>query len=127
MSHHGGLTALRVSDGFLRFIDLAGDGPPVVWIHGWQCSSTGELLPAAVQQPLAGRRPLLVDLLGHGYSDKPHDFSYTLVEHARTIVELIDGLGIGRLALEPASGPRPGSSRHRILTQVSGGHVEVIS
>ena len=72
MSHHGGLSAFRLSDGvFLRFIDLAGDGPPVVWIHGWQCSSTGELLPAAVQPPLAGKRSLLVDLLEHGYPLAP--------------------------------------------------------
>src|SRR6478752_8323643 len=95
MPDHGGLKAFRVSDGwFLRHLDLPGDDPPVVWIHGWQCSSTGELLPAAVQPPLAGRRSVLVDLLGHGYSDKPHDFSYTLVDHAQTVVDLIDELGI---------------------------------
>jgi pimeloyl-ACP methyl ester carboxylesterase len=48
---------------------------------------------------LAGRRSVLVDLLGHGYSDRPHGFAYTLVEHARTVVELIDGLGIEECAL----------------------------
>ncbi|WP_151084091.1 alpha/beta fold hydrolase [Nocardioides cynanchi] len=100
MPDHGGLKAFRVSDGwFLRLLDLPGSGPPVVWIHGWQCSSTGELLPAAVQPPLRERRSLLVDLLGHGYSDKPDGFSYTLVDHARTVVELIDGLGIERCTL----------------------------
>ena len=91
---------MRVSEGvFLRFLDIPGDDPPVVWIHGWQCSSTGELLPAAVQPPLAGRRSVLVDLLGHGYSDKPHDFSYTLVDHAQTVVELIDRLRIEECVL----------------------------
>jgi pimeloyl-ACP methyl ester carboxylesterase len=100
MSQHGGLGALRVSDGvFIRFLDIPGDDPPVVWIHGWQCSSTGELLPAAVQPPLAGRRSVLVDLLGHGYSDKPHDFSYRLVDHAQTVTDLIDRLGIEECVL----------------------------
>jgi pimeloyl-ACP methyl ester carboxylesterase len=66
MSRHGGPVAVQVSDGaFLRFLEIPGEDPPVVWIHGWQCSSTGELLPAAVQPALAGRRSLLVDLLGH--------------------------------------------------------------
>jgi pimeloyl-ACP methyl ester carboxylesterase len=51
---------------FLRFMDIPGEGPPLVWVHGWQCSSTGELLPVAVQPSLRGRRSLLVDLLGHG-------------------------------------------------------------
>ncbi|MGZ4458698.1 MAG: alpha/beta fold hydrolase [Nocardioidaceae bacterium] len=101
MSQHGGLGAFWVSDGaFLRFLDVPGEeDPPVVWIHGWQCSSTGELLPVAVQPPLRGRRSLLVDLLGHGYSDKPHDFSYTLVDHARTVVELLDGLALKECVL----------------------------
>lgn len=100
MSLHGGLGSFRVSDGaFLRFLDIPGHGPPVVWIHGWQCSSTGELLPVAVQPPLRGRRSLLVDLLGHGYSDKPHDFPYTVLDHARTMVELLDALGIDECVL----------------------------
>lgn len=53
-----------------------------------------ELLPAAVRAPLRGRRSLLVDFLGHGYSDRPLDFAYRLEDHARTIVALIDALGL---------------------------------
>ena len=79
---------------FLRYVDVPGADPPILWIHGWQCSSTGELSAASVQQCLAGRRSLLVDLLGHGYSDRPADFGYTLPEHARTVVDLIDALGV---------------------------------
>ena len=79
---------------FLRYVEIPGDDPPLLWIHGWQCSSTGELLPAAVQPALRGRRSLVIDLLGHGYSDKPLDFAYTIEAHAGTIVALIDALGI---------------------------------
>lgn len=79
---------------FVRYVEIPGDDPPLLWLHGWQCSSTGELLPAAVQPSLRGRRSLLIDFLGHGYSDKPTDFAYSIEEHARTIVTLIDTLGI---------------------------------
>jgi hypothetical protein len=36
----------------------------------------------------------LIDFLGHGYSDKPSDFAYTVEEHARTVVALIDRLDL---------------------------------
>jgi pimeloyl-ACP methyl ester carboxylesterase len=84
---------------FLRYVEVPGADPPLIWLHGWQCSSTGELMPAAVQAPLRGRRSLLVDFLGHGYSDKPPGFAYGLEDHARTIVVLIDALGIGECGL----------------------------
>ncbi len=79
---------------FLRYIEIPGEDPPLLWLHSWQCSSTGELMPAAVREPLRGRRSLLVDFLGHGYSDKPLDFGYRLEDHARTIVALIDTLSL---------------------------------
>jgi pimeloyl-ACP methyl ester carboxylesterase len=84
---------------FLRYIEIPGDDPPLLWLHGWQCSSTAELLPAAVQPPLRGRRSLLVDFLGHGYSDKPIGFGYTLEDHARTIIAVIDALGLTECGL----------------------------
>ena len=84
---------------FLRYVEIPGADPPLLWLHGWQCSSTGELMPAAVQVPLRGRRSLLIDLLGHGYSDKPLDFAYGIEDHARTIVALIDTLGLGECGL----------------------------
>ena len=84
---------------FIRYIEIPGDDPPLLWLHGWQCSSTGELLPAAVQPALRGRRSLAIDFLGHGYSDKPTDFAYSMEEHARTIVALIDALELDRCGL----------------------------
>ena len=84
---------------FLRYIEIPGDDPPLLWLHGWQCTSTGELMPAAVRAPLRGRRSLLIDFLGHGYSDKPLDFAYTREAHARTIVALIDTLELRECGL----------------------------
>jgi pimeloyl-ACP methyl ester carboxylesterase len=79
---------------FLRFTEIPGDDPPLLWLHGMMCSSTGELMPAAVQPELRGRRQLLIDFLGYGYSDRPMGFGYTLEDHARTIVALIDTLAL---------------------------------
>jgi pimeloyl-ACP methyl ester carboxylesterase len=90
---------LPADGAFLRYIEVPGDDPPLLWLHGWQCSSTGELMPAAIQAPLRGRRSLLIDFLGHGYSDKPRDFGYGLPDHARTITTLIDALGLGECGL----------------------------
>jgi pimeloyl-ACP methyl ester carboxylesterase len=84
---------------FIRYIEIPGDDPPLLWLHGWQCSSTGELMPAAVRAPLRGRRSLLIDFLGHGYSDSPPEFAYTREAHARTIVALIDALGLSECGL----------------------------
>ena len=95
------MKAVRLPDqrAFIRYLEVPGEDPPLIWLHGWQCASTGELMPAAVQAPLRGRRSLLVDLLGHGYSDKPLDFGYGLEDHARTIVALIDALGLRECGL----------------------------
>jgi pimeloyl-ACP methyl ester carboxylesterase len=83
---------LPVERAFIRYMEIPGGDPPVLWLHGWQCSSTGELLGAAVETALRGRRSLLIDFLGHGYSDKPRGFAYTTEAHAATIVALIDAL-----------------------------------
>ena len=95
------MKAVHLADdrAFLRYIEIPGEDPPLLWLHGWQCSSTGELMPAAVRAPLRGRRSLLIDFLGHGYSDKPLDFAYGLEDHARTVVTLIDALGLSECGL----------------------------
>src|SRR5690349_17496830 len=90
---------LSADRAFLRYVEIPGNDPPLLWLHGWQCSSTGELMAAAIQAPLRGRRSLLIDFLGHGYSDKPDDFGYRMEDHARTIVAVIDALGVGECGL----------------------------
>jgi pimeloyl-ACP methyl ester carboxylesterase len=37
---------------------------------------------------------LLLDLLGHGYSDHPPDWSYSIEDHAATVAALLDYLGL---------------------------------
>jgi pimeloyl-ACP methyl ester carboxylesterase len=85
---------LPAHEAFLRYLEIPGGDPPLLWLHGWQCTSSGELLETAVQPSLSGRRSLLIDFLGHGYSDRPEKFGYTVEDHADTIVALLDALGL---------------------------------
>lgn len=84
---------------FIRLTEIPGDEPPLLWLHGLMCSSTGELMQAAVQPELRGRRQLLIDFLGYGYSDRPMGFGYTPEDHARTIVAVIDVLALTECCL----------------------------
>lgn len=90
---------LPTDQAFLRYVEIPGEGPPLLWLHGWLCTSTGELMTTAVQPALRGRRSLVIDFLGHGYSDRPLDFAYNYADHARTIVALIDSLGLRECGL----------------------------
>lgn len=79
---------------YLRFLDFPGGEPPTVFIHGLGCASTFDYPIVAADPQFAGHRKLLPDLLGHGYSDAPADFGYTIEDHASTIAELHDHLAI---------------------------------
>jgi pimeloyl-ACP methyl ester carboxylesterase len=85
---------LDTPDAHLRYLDYPGDKTPIVFIHGLGCASTFDYPIVASDARLAGHRKLAVDLFGHGYSDAPRDFTYTVAEHARTVAELLDHLGI---------------------------------
>jgi pimeloyl-ACP methyl ester carboxylesterase len=78
------------------------DGPVILLIHGF-CAST--LVWSEVFLPLAsaGFRVIAVDLLGHGFSDKPRDGEYTIEAQARMVLHLMDQLGIERATLAGSS------------------------
>jgi len=64
----------------------AGDGPPVLLLHGYPSSSYDwrhafELLP--------GRRLVTFDFLGYGLSDKPRDHRYSLLAQADLVSEIV--------------------------------------
>jgi pimeloyl-ACP methyl ester carboxylesterase len=73
--------------GFLRYLEIPGAEPPILWLHGLLCASTAELAPVS-------RRSMLIDFLGYGFSDRPLQFGYSLEDHARTIVSLLDELEV---------------------------------
>lgn len=83
----------------IRWMDLPGNGIPLVMIHGLGCAASYEYPPLARLSPLQGRRMILVDLPGYGYSDKPDDFPYTTTAQAQVVTELLTHLHPGRVVL----------------------------
>lgn len=70
----------------VRWIELGGTGRPAVYLHGWGCSSASSFADIARR---AGRPAALVDLLGHGLSDRPQGFDYGLLEHADALAAVV--------------------------------------
>jgi pimeloyl-ACP methyl ester carboxylesterase len=73
------------------------DGSPIILMHGLASdSSTWDRAVA----PLAehGLRVIALDLLGHGFSDKPHS-GYLLPDFGRSLEEFMSGLGLARATI----------------------------
>jgi pimeloyl-ACP methyl ester carboxylesterase len=85
--------------GLLRYHDMPGQGVPLLCIHGLGCAASCDFPRLAADPALAGRRLLLVDLLGSGFSDRPSEFAYDVTAHAQTLYDLLQGLDIGRVDL----------------------------
>ena len=80
---------------FLRYTDLPGESSTNVYLAGLILAAQPSFLSIITGHPaLAASRSILVDLLGSGFSDAPAEFSYSLEDHARTIANLLDHLGL---------------------------------
>ncbi|WP_329050241.1 alpha/beta hydrolase [Streptomyces violaceus] len=77
----------------IRWVELPGQEPSRVYVHGLGATSPAYFTHVAVDPLLAGRRSLLVDLLGHGISDRPTDFDYTLESHADALATALTHAG----------------------------------
>ncbi|MFI9046887.1 alpha/beta fold hydrolase [Streptomyces sp. NPDC053427] len=73
----------------IRWVELPGREPSRVYLHGLGATSPAYFAEIALHPLLAGRRSLLIDLLGHGISDCPPDFPYTLEAHADALAEAL--------------------------------------
>ncbi|MFF5314157.1 alpha/beta fold hydrolase [Streptomyces massasporeus] len=78
----------------IRWVELPGQEPPRVYVHGLGATSPAYFTRAAVHPLLAGHRSLLIDLLGHGISDRPTAFDYTLESHAGALAEALTAAGV---------------------------------
>ena len=83
----------------VRYHDLPGAEPPLVFLHGLGCASSFEYPTVLAQPALSGRRALLIDLLGAGYSDKPLAFDYSVEAHAAYLNEMLHALGLNQIIL----------------------------
>ncbi|MEV4033280.1 alpha/beta fold hydrolase [Streptomyces umbrinus] len=77
----------------VRWTETAGDDPARVYVHGLGAASTVYHAHIAARPELAGRRSLFVDLPGHGISDRPEHFGYTLDDHADALAAALDEAG----------------------------------
>jgi 4,5:9,10-diseco-3-hydroxy-5,9,17-trioxoandrosta-1(10),2-diene-4-oate hydrolase len=90
-----------LGDGARMHYHEAGEGPPVVFVHGSGPGGSGysnfqQNFPAFAE---AGHRALVPDLLGYGLSSKPTDAQYTLGFHTDGLVRFLDALGVERTAV----------------------------
>lgn len=81
-------------EGRLRYHDIAGEAPTLVFIHGLGCASSCDYPTVAAHLSLSGRRKLLIDLFGSGFSDRPISFDYSIAAHARTVAALLGHLDL---------------------------------
>jgi pimeloyl-ACP methyl ester carboxylesterase len=87
---------LRVEDVDLHYVD-AGDGPPLLLLHGLGGSTFGFRYLIPLLSPRF--RVLAVDLKGFGYSERPPSGDYSLTAQARLVKDLMDALNIERAAV----------------------------
>ncbi|MFI1246430.1 alpha/beta fold hydrolase [Streptomyces anulatus] len=78
----------------IRWVELPGQEPPRVYVHGLGATSPAYYAEIAVHPLLAGHRSLLIDMLGHGISDRPTDFDYTLESHADALAAALTNAGV---------------------------------
>ncbi|MGV7218918.1 alpha/beta fold hydrolase [Bradyrhizobium sp. UFLA05-112] len=83
---------LKATGANLLYHDIPGHGLPLIFIHGLGCASSCDYPVVASDPALAGRRIMLVDLLGAGFSDRPAEFGYTVADHARSVVEFVEAI-----------------------------------
>lgn len=83
----------------IRWVELPGEEPSRVYVHGLGATSGAYFTAVAVHPLLAGRRSLLVDLLGHGISDRPADFDYSLEAHADALARALTAAGVSGVEL----------------------------
>ena len=80
--------------------EVEGSGLPLVLLHGGYTSSELWRLRGWVESLREERRLILVDLRGHGQSDKPHDpAAYRFSVLASDILAVLDDLGIASAAV----------------------------
>lgn len=90
------------SDGVKIHYVTAGEGEPVLLVHGWISDATmwgSDASGNAKPRPPEGFQLIALDCRGHGKSDKPHDAAKYGVELANDVVRLLDHLKIRKAHL----------------------------
>ena len=75
----------------------AGEGPPLILLHGIPTSSL--LWRNVIARLARNRRVIAPDMLNYGQSDKPERADVSINAQARILVGLLDALGLARIDL----------------------------
>ena len=78
----------------LRWMEVPGRTPARVFLHGLGGTGAAILGGSALDPRLGGHRTLVVDLPGHGLSDRPGDWEYSLDGHAAAVARACEAAGI---------------------------------
>lgn len=87
------------ADSCIRYEDFAGEGTPIIFIHGLGCAGSFDYSQVIYQEKLRKHRCIVVDLLGAGYSDKPEDFEYSVHSHTRYLKKFVDSLDLKKIII----------------------------
>jgi len=122
-------TEFRGQGWSVGWVDLPGDGPARVFLHGMGCLGGAIFGGVAGHPRLGGHRSILVDLPGHGLSDRPADWPYRLEDHADAVAAVcadagVDGIDLvghslgGDIAVTVA-GRHPGLVRRLVIAEAN--------
>ena len=81
----------------IRWSELPGEGVPIVCLPSIGFAAIPNFLPLVTQPEFRGRRILMIDYVGSGYSGHSESFGFSLEEHSRSIAAVMDAA-----CLEPA-------------------------
>ncbi len=114
---------------------VAGEGEPIVLVHGWMSDASMWGRDAAGNpklDPPAGFRAIALDCRGHGQSDKPYDRALYGTEMALDVTRLMDHLKIPKAHLVGYSmgafiiGKIAAAYPDRVISAVYGGQVPLV-
>jgi pimeloyl-ACP methyl ester carboxylesterase len=83
----------------IRWTELPGRLPARVFIHGLGNNGVANFGSVVEDPAIVGHRTLVLDLPGHGSSDGPNDFGYTLEAHADAVAAACAAAGVDHVDL----------------------------
>jgi pimeloyl-ACP methyl ester carboxylesterase len=82
-----------------RWTDVPGALPARVFVHGLGGTGAATFGEVATDPRLGGRRSIVIDLPGHGRSDRPDAWGYSLDDHAAVISAVCAAAGVTTIDL----------------------------